>query len=160
MKMRSAVVCAAFLVFLFLGSAWGQLVVQIGDKKTEFTEETLAKMPQAKATIKDHDGKDMEYTGVSLFDVLVKAGAATGEKLRGKELAAYFIAEANDGYRVVFTLAEIDPSLGNHSVVLGYRMNGAALPETQAPLRLIFVGDGKQARSIRMLKFIRMVKVE
>lgn len=158
--MKIKCILLSLFLYLFVGSACAQLTIQVGDKKTEITSGSLTKMPQVKATIKDHDGKDLNYIGVSLFEVLVQSGVASGEKLRGKELSAYLIAEATDGYRVIFTMAELDPSLGNKSVVLAYRMNDAALPATQPPFRLVFVGDGKQARSIRMLKSIKYVKAE
>jgi hypothetical protein len=41
------------------------------------------------------------YEGVLLEELLRRAGAPQGEKLRGPAMATYVVAEADDGYRVV-----------------------------------------------------------
>ena len=47
-----------------------------------------------------HDKKFEVYEGVLLEELLQKAGAPRGEQLRGKLMATYVMAEAEDGYRV------------------------------------------------------------
>jgi hypothetical protein len=69
----------------------------------------LEKMPRAHVAGKDHDGSAATYEGVLVADLLTSAGAATGEKMRGGNMATYLLAEAKDGCGVIFQLEELDP---------------------------------------------------
>ena len=64
-------------------------------------------MTRVMLSAKDHDGVAREYEGVALQALLAKAGAPLGGDLRGKNMAMVVVAEAGDGYRAVFSLAEI-----------------------------------------------------
>jgi hypothetical protein len=68
----------------------------------------LVAMPRASESIRGHDGKDHVYEGGLLTELLKRAGQPMGEDMRGKLLAAYLMASARDGYRVVFALPEFD----------------------------------------------------
>src|SRR5579863_9104843 len=93
------------------------LAVQ-GDIQTplSLTAVDLAKMPRTTVSVPGPDGSKIVYEGVTLLEVLQRAGAPLGEKLRGKALATYVLAMAHDGYQVAFTLGELDPQFGNQSV--------------------------------------------
>ena len=69
----------------------------------------LAKMPRASVRTANN-GMETVYEGVWLHEVLKKAGVPQGSELRGKALASYVLAEAQDGYQVVFSLGELDPA--------------------------------------------------
>ena len=73
------------------------------------TSEDLAKMPRATVKANIH-GVETTYQGVWLHELLKKAGVPLGSELRGKMLASYVLAEGQDGYQVVFSLAELDSS--------------------------------------------------
>src|ERR1700724_1902805 len=60
----------------------------------------LAKMPRASVRTTSN-GMETVYQGVWLHEVLKKAGVPQGRELRGKALAGYVLAEAQDGYQVV-----------------------------------------------------------
>ena len=98
-----------------------------------------------------HDGKSHNYQGVSLREVLIKAGAPTGDGLRGKEMADLVVAEGADGYRVVFSLAELDPDFGDRQVIIADKADGQPLSAQEGPLRLVVAADKRQARWVRML---------
>ena len=67
------------------------------------TADDLAKMPRS--TVRTiNNGMETVYEGVWLHEVLEKAGVPQGGQLRGKALAGYVLAEAQDGYQVVFSL--------------------------------------------------------
>src|SRR5690349_23928372 len=69
----------------------------------------LRLLPVHKVTATDPHGKDTAvYTGVTLTEVLGLVGAPRGDALAGETLATYALAEASDGYRAVFSLAELD----------------------------------------------------
>jgi DMSO/TMAO reductase YedYZ molybdopterin-dependent catalytic subunit len=66
------------------------------------------------------------------------------------------VAEASDGYRVAFALAELDPGTGDTQVLLAHRMNGAALDGEVGPLRLVVPKDKRPARWIRQLSTLHV----
>src|SRR5262245_36849039 len=90
------------------------------------TVETLAQMPRGTVSI-SQVGIDTQYDGVWLHELLKKAGVPTSETLRGKALTTYVLAEAQDGYQVVFSLGELDPELGDTPILVADRANGRAL---------------------------------
>src|SRR6266852_8360815 len=65
-----------------------------------------------------HENKTATYSGVPLRDLLKEAGVQSGENLRGKALATYIVISAADGYQVTFSLAELDESIGNLTVLV------------------------------------------
>jgi hypothetical protein len=76
----------------------------------------LAKMPRETVTVREEDGTSVQFEGVPLREVLARASAPLGQELRGKTLATYVPAKAQDGYEVVFALAEVDAAFGNESI--------------------------------------------
>jgi DMSO/TMAO reductase YedYZ molybdopterin-dependent catalytic subunit len=119
----------------------------------------LKAMPRTKATAKDHDGATHEYEGAALQAVLAKAGAPQGGDLRGKNMTLCVVAEARDGYRAVFSLAEMDGDFAGEQIIVVDTVDGKPLGAEQGPLRLVVPGDKRQARWVRMLKQIVICKV-
>lgn len=118
----------------------------------------LAGMPRA--TVKTNiDGKETVYEGVWVHEVLKRAGAPQGQSLRGKALAGYVLAEALDGYQVVFSLGELDPGFADNQILLADTANGKPLPDTRGPFRLIVPKDKRGARSARMLTKLEVVQL-
>lgn len=115
----------------------------------------LAGMPRTKVQATDHGGVRSEYEGVTLADVLRKAGAPIGERGKGgKGAGCYVVVEASDGYRAVFALAELDPDFTEKVVLLADRRDGRPLAEPVGPLRLIVPDDKRPARWVRMVESI------
>ena len=136
------------------------VVKTIGGQPLTLGPQDFAKLPQVKVSAKGHDEKVHEYSGVNLRDVLTQAGVTTGHELRGKEMADYVVAEASDGYRAVFSLAELDPDLGNTQVILAENVDGQPLGAKEGPLRLVVPGDKRQARWVRMLTGIAVMRAQ
>jgi hypothetical protein len=65
--------------------------------------------------------------------------------------------QAADGYRVAFSLAELDPKLGNHKVLVANACDGKALSAADSPLRLVVPGEVRAARSVRQIRALRLV---
>jgi len=119
----------------------------------------LKKMPRKTlSVVNPHDNKTETYEGVLLEELLKRAGVAQGEKLRGALLATYVIAEAEDGYRVVFSLAELDSGILDSDVIVADTMNGESLAPKQGPFRLVAPHEKRPARWVRMLKSITVVR--
>ena len=119
----------------------------------------LEKMPHVSVAVKEHDGSTATYEGVLVAELLKSAGAASGEKMRGPNMVSYLLAEAKDGYRVIFALAELDPAFTDSEVIVAFARNGKPLAEGQGPLRIIVPQDKRQARWIRMVQKLEVVKV-
>jgi DMSO/TMAO reductase YedYZ molybdopterin-dependent catalytic subunit len=132
-----------------------------GDVATPLTltKDDLAKMPRATVSF-NGEGTDTTYEGVLLYDVLKKAGAPLDKQLMGKALASYILAEARDGYQVVYTLGELDPNFGGIRILVADTVDGKPLFQYQGPFRLVVPGDKKGARSIRMLEKIMVVRLK
>jgi len=56
-------------------------------------------------------------------------------------LTRYLVVEGADGYKVVFSLPELDPAFGNRVVLLAERRDGHALAADEAPLRLVILEE-------------------
>ncbi len=120
----------------------------------------LEKMPQVSVEVKDHDGNLTTYQGVPVSELLKSAGASIGEKLKGANMASFVLAEAKDGYRVVFALPELDSAFTDSKVLVAYAANGKPLPDGQGPLRIVAPQEKRPARWIRMLQRIQVVKIQ
>ena len=132
-----------------------------GDVATPVTlkSEDLAKMPREKATVSEEGGAKVEYEGVPLREILKRAGAPLGDQLRGKALASYLVAKAQDGYQVVFAIGELDPAFANEQILVADRRDGKPLSESQGPLRIVCPNDKTGARSVRMLQTLEVVRL-
>ena len=75
-------------------------------------------------------------------------------------MASYLIAEAKDGYRVVFSLAELDPIFSDSTVLLADTADGKPMSGDRGPFRLITPKDKKPARSVRMLTKLEVVVLQ
>lgn len=117
---------------------------------------SLARLPRATASFTAH-GQQHQCEGVWLADLAAASGLPAGEALRGPALLTVLRAEAADGYRVAFTLAEIDRKLGNHAVLIADRCDGAALTAADGPLRLVVPGEARAARSVRQLRAVMVI---
>ncbi len=94
-----------------------------------------------------------------LHEVLKKAGVPSGADLRGKALASYLLATAQDGYQVVFSLAELDPMFTENQVLLADTANGKPLSGADGSFRLVAPKDKRGARSLRMLTRLEVVQL-
>ena len=135
------------------------VTIQVPDKPAlVLTGEDLGKMARHTVTVKEH-GAEASYGGVLLRDVLERAGAPFGNQLHGKALSDYVLATARDGYAVIYTLTEMDPSFTDSpEIIIADQQNGKSLSDGQGPLRIVVPHDKKPARSLRMLTRIEIVQ--
>ena len=124
------------------------------------TIDDLRKMPRVTLKVTNpHEHKDETYEGVALTEVLRQAGVPQGSMLHGSAMATYVLAEAADGYRVIYSLAELDSDFQDSSVIVADRVDGHALEAEAGPLRLVAPHDKRPARWVRMLQTIKVVRV-
>lgn len=160
--MNTGRLCLGFLIAVgWIGAQEGVATIQVTGvvkQPLTLTADGLAKMPRASVkTISN--GMETAYEGVWLHEILKRAGAPQGAALRGKALAGYVLAEAQDGYQVVFSLGELDPSFIDNEILLVDTANGKPLFGEQGRFRLVVPKDKPGARSVRRLSKLEVVQL-
>jgi DMSO/TMAO reductase YedYZ molybdopterin-dependent catalytic subunit len=120
----------------------------------------LKALPRTTLTAMDaHEKQTHVFEGVTLAELLKRAGLPTGENLRGKSMALCVLASAADSYHAVFSLAELDASIGGETVLVADTVDGQPIPTGQGPLRLVVPSDKRPARWVRMLQSLTVISV-
>jgi hypothetical protein len=118
---------------------------------------TLAKLPREAVTATEH-GEQLRCEGVPLPALLHAASAIpTESSLHGAQLTRYVLVAGRDRERVLFALAELDPTLGNRRVYLVDRCGGRPLADGDGPLRLITPDESRAARWVRGVEAITVI---
>jgi|SRR5579883_1299696 len=156
---RSCLLLMAAAGFLAAQDLPATLQVTGSVKQTlSLTPDDLAKMPRARVTTSSN-GMETVYEGVWLHEILKRAGVPEAGELRGKALSSYILAKAQDGYEVVFSLAETDPAFIDNQMLVADTANGNPLFGPQGRFRLVAPKDKPGARSIRMLTALEVVQL-
>jgi len=92
---------------------------------------------------------------VPLAVLLAKLDAPLGEHLRGKALASYIVASGLDGYTVVLSIAEADPSFRGGEILVADTRDGQPLGKS-GPFQLIVAEDKRPARWVHILVSISL----
>jgi hypothetical protein len=136
----------------------GPLKIIFGDKTAEWTPAALAALPHKTVTVFDeHTNANQRYSGVPLMELLIRLGVP--DKPHGKDLRLYLVAEGADGYKAVYSVAEVNPAAHEATVIVADALDGKAL-QTAGPLELIASGDKHPARWVRNLAAVRVLAVE
>jgi len=152
-------------VVLQLGTGGGPVIVGVAPEKGvvlltvmpfpekfRITAEELKGMPRKTVTVHNtHSNADETYEGVLLADLLMKYGAPMGKEFRGTAVGCYVVATGSDGYKAVFSLAEVDPSFHPGDVELADTMDGKPLDAHSGPFKLVVSEDKRPARGVRNL---------
>jgi DMSO/TMAO reductase YedYZ molybdopterin-dependent catalytic subunit len=116
----------------------------------------FARLPRQSVRARDHEGKEAEFEGVPVFEILQRAGVKLGQELRGPALSLYLVVEASDGYRAVFALPEIDPACTDRTILLADRRDGKSLSSQEGSLRIVVPGEKRHARWVRQVVVLRI----
>ena len=65
-------------------------------------------------------------------------------------------AEAKDGYRVAYSIGEIDPATGNAQILVANKKNGDLLSVSEGPYRCVLPRDKHGTRWIRQVTRISL----
>jgi hypothetical protein len=120
----------------------------------------VAALPHTELRAVDSHGKGGLFRGVELVELLHRAGAASGDALRGSHLRDVVRVESADGYVVAFTLAELDPAMGARRVLVADTLDGKELGPEQGPWRLVVPDDKRPARWARQVKSVTVVVLD
>jgi len=131
-----------------------------GDVKDSLTltPSDIKAMPRTTVTVSE-EGREVNYEGVLVAEILKKAGVPLGREMNGAAVASYVLAGARDGYQVVFSLAELDPGFTSNDIIIADTIDGKPLFDYQGPLRVVAPHDKRGARSIRMLQTLNVVRL-
>ncbi len=161
---RAAVLATVLPISVLVGVAQApstDVTVAVGgDVATPFVlrPRDLKAMPRTTVKV-TAEGRDETYEGVLVGEILKRAGAPLGRDLTGAAVATYVVASAKDGYRVVFSLAELDPAFTSNDIIVADTVDGKPLFDYQGPLRIVAPHDNRGARSVRMLQKIEVVRL-
>jgi len=146
----------ALLLLLVSGSAFA-----VPPHSISVVLDTLKNLPHTEVTAKVHDAKPSKWSGVSLQSLLeARFATPAGDKLRSGWLAAVVRCTAADGYQVVFTLAELNTTLGHLDVLVADQQDGKPLPAEDGPVRLVVPSDQRGARWLRQLVRIDLIELQ
>ena len=132
----------------------GDLLLKVNGEvasQLNLTADDWRKLPHRSVRAKGHDGKESDYEGVELGEILELAGVKFGEALRGKDLALFLVVEAADHYRAVFALPELDHAFTDRVLLLADRRDGKPLATNEGPLHLVVPDEKRQARWVRQV---------
>jgi DMSO/TMAO reductase YedYZ molybdopterin-dependent catalytic subunit len=132
----------------------GEVILCVGgevERPLRLSAADFARLPRRTVRAKDHDGREATFEGVTLYEVLQRAGVPFGERLRGKNLATYLLVEAADGYRAVFALPELDPAFTDRIILLADRRDGQPLSSQEGRLRIVVPDEKRPARWVRQV---------
>jgi DMSO/TMAO reductase YedYZ molybdopterin-dependent catalytic subunit len=131
-----------------------KVVLSVGgdvSRPLKLTTSEFTRLPRQTVRAKDHDGKEAEFAGVPLVEVLKTAGVRFGQDLRGPALATYLVVEAADGYLAVFALPELDPAFTDRVILLADRRDGKPLDVREGTLRVVVPGEKRHGRWVRQV---------
>lgn len=136
------------------------LNVTYSGKTITLTVADLAAMPQTTVHVHNaHLNKDEDYTGPLLADVLAKAGLAATHDTEPMILHSTLMASATDGYFVLYSLAEVEPSFSRSQVIVAILKSG--LPDKDGgTIQLINTDGAKPARWVHGLSGLNVMTLE
>ncbi len=124
---------------------------------TAYTDASLAELPQVTQTDTFASGATPQthtYTGPTLWNALDATGIQTTPGVKNDILNRYVLATGTDGYRVVYSMGELDPAFGNRANLVAIRetVGGKSAPLAGDGLaRVTAPGDAKGGRYVSNL---------
>lgn len=110
----------------------------------------LSRLPVVEQEVRYQTSKGEEsgrYKGPLLWSILEVRGM-TDLPGHNAQLKHSFAVEGRDGYRIVFSVGEIDPDFGNAPIQIATERDGKPIVETEG-YRLVVPGDKRGARYVR-----------
>ena len=142
-------------------AAGGEVTLAVGGDvphAISLTPADLKAMTRTTVTVSE-EGREINYEGVLVGEILKRAGAPLGRDMTGQAVASYVLASAKDGYQVVFSLPELDPAFTANDIIVADTLDGKPLFDYQGPFRIVAPHDKRGARSIRMLQRLELVRL-
>ena len=132
-------------------------VTGLHGKSVPFVAVTLNRLPKQTIHTTDHE-TPVTFEGVLLSDVLSHVDRPLGDAFHGTAASYYLEAEGADGYRAIFSWAELDPSIAEKNVYVVLKRDGKDLASSEGPFELVVPGEKRNARWVRQLKALRILQ--
>ena len=130
----------------------GAVRVRSGTRETLLTETDLRALPRHQLRVAAENSTDSStVSGISLWDVLQKAGMPSPEASGRQRAATYVRLVAADGQTALFALVELDPGFSRKTVLVADQRNGQPLDASEGPWRVFVPDDARHARWVRDL---------
>lgn len=133
-------------------------LVSLSGQVTTLQRDRLAALPQLEIRAPGRGDSVSVFRGPGLRALLALAGAPAGHEFRGPNMTLVVIAEAADGYRVAYSLAELDEQFGARPAIVALTRDGNPLSAAEGPLQVVVAGEQHHARWIRQLVVLRLVR--
>jgi hypothetical protein len=128
----------------------------LGGKTETLTAADIAKLPHEQVSL-PHGDKTTVYSGPRLDDLLRDIDVPMGARIHGTGVNDVLFVTGADKYRVVLSLAEVDPSFHKGArVILADQADGKPLDAHDGPFRLVIDGDLKPSRSVHSVVAIEL----
>lgn len=150
------------LLLLSIQPPGSSLAITFGEpvQTVHLSREALARLPRTSIKVIEGNGKRFEYSGVALDEVLKLANVPMGSELRGRSIAPMVVvANAQDGTKAVYALAEVEPTFSDKIILLADLRDGKPLVADDGPFRLIVPSDKRHARWLRQVRSIDIKKL-
>lgn len=142
-------------------AAAGPFLTVTGQKETlSLTAADFAALPHTDIVLPaEDDSPERHFSGVPVKDLLVRVGAPLGDKMKRSAMMLGVVVHCKDGYSVLFALAEFDDAFSSRTILLADKEDGAPLPPSAAPLRIVAPGDKRGARSCKQVVAVEVVSL-
>jgi DMSO/TMAO reductase YedYZ molybdopterin-dependent catalytic subunit len=112
----------------------------------------LAALDHVTVTAKNHKGDPVTYRGIPLVAIL-KAAGMSFDKMSAARAAAGMcvVVTGADGYKVVFSVAELDPQFEDRSIILADAQDGKPLDAAHGPLQIIAPDEAAHGRWVHQV---------
>jgi len=138
-----------------------QLTIKgLDGKSVTLSPADVAALPHKSISVfNSHTKANENYSGVTLADLLNKAGVPQGENVKGNVFMTAVIAEGTDKYRVLYALAEVDPTIHTGDVIVADSVDGQKLGKDGA-FKMVSTEERRPARWVRNLAEISVIEVK
>lgn len=134
----------------------GQLVIHgEGVRTLRISHAELAELPRVNFRGQFSDGRPAIFEGVALWTLLRRAGVP--DTLRSGDLVRSVVVEAADGYRALYSIAELSPAFRTEVPLLADRQEGRPIREGFGPVQVIVPGELRQSRWVRQVECLRIM---
>jgi hypothetical protein len=97
------------------------------------------------------------YAGVPLIELLTRLGEP--DNPHGKDLRLYLVAEGVDGYKSVYSVAEVNPDVHDATVIVADTIDGKSIGNS-GPLQRVDTGEKGPARWVRNLVAVHVLAAQ
>jgi hypothetical protein len=140
-------------------AADGKVAISINNRSPKaFGSVEIGRLPHTAIAVEGQGGRTRKFSGVALCDLLESAGVELGGEQRPAALTTYLWVEGSDGFRVLFSGAEVHRLIGAGEVLLADSEDGQAIPKSDGPYRLVVVGDKVHARWMRQVRALYVIQ--